>query len=214
LKLKHLIFPLVVFLAATIPALADTTYTDETTFLAAAGSIVTQNFAGIAPAGSFVSYGLGGSVTLGSVSYSSDPTSQLFIVDAAYAPSLYGFMGAVASLSAQQGTFNIASSNISGGAEAIGFTYNTINGSGGPVTITLSNGDVFTFADPGSTGAFFGVITSSAVSSVSLGDAGSSGVDIGRFDYAASVAAPEPASLMLLSAGLMGIAALRRRVSA
>src|SRR5437660_4183082 len=111
LKLKHLIFPLIVFLAATIPALADTVYTNEAAFLAAAGTVISQDFGGIASAGSFVSYGSGGSVTLGSVTYSAtDPLSTLYIVDAAYSPSYYGFMGAVASLSVQYGTVNIASS--------------------------------------------------------------------------------------------------------
>ncbi len=61
-------------------------------------------------------------------------------------------------------------------------------------------------------GAFFGVITSSPVNSVSFGDLGT-GIDIGRFDYAAAVSTPEPGSMMLLGAGLMGIAALRRKIS-
>jgi hypothetical protein len=210
-KLRHVILPVVLFVAAAIPSLADSTYADEGTFLAAAGSVVSQNFAGIAPAGSFVGYGLGGSVTLGSVTYSAGSASNLYIVDAGYNPALFGFMGAVASLSVDYGTFNIASSTVGGGAEAIGFTFNTIGGSGQPLTITLSNGDTFTVADPGNAGAFFGVITSSPVTWISLSDQGV-GIDIGQFDYAVSV--PEPSCMTLLVAGLMGIAALRRKISA
>lgn len=192
--------------------MGDTIYSNESAFQSAVSGLTIQNFAGIAPHGSFIYYGNGGHVTLGSVTYSSDPASALYIVDAAYAPSLYGFMGAVASLNVDYGGFNIANSGISGGAYSVGFTYNTINGSGLPLTISLDNGDTFTVSDPGNTGAFFGLVSTTPFTTVSLGDQGV-GIDVGRFEYSTTSPVPEPSSLLLLGTGLVGgLGAVRRKL--
>ena len=128
---------------------------------------------------------------------------QLFTVDPAFG-AFFAAIGTGDVLAAQQGatSLSIASLNVT----ALAFDY--VVSPNQTFTITLSTGDVIPIAAADFVPGFFGVTSTTPITSLSI--AFSQFLNIDNF-ATATAAVPEPASLLLLGTGLLSAAYARRR---
>jgi hypothetical protein len=155
----------------------------------------------------YIYFGSGdASVTYDGVTFS----TSAILSDGAFYNVGVVFSGDPAVLSSQEQSVGVANILITLPvvADAFSLDYGTFNGSA--VTFLLSNGDSFTQGSTGSSYAtpdFFDVTGHGDFTSV-LVTSGDYVLNVNNIDYSA---VPEPLTLSLFGAGLLGLGALRRR---
>lgn len=191
-----------------------TEYTDPTAYGAATSNQTIFNFDGITAPGT-VSFG---PVSFGDLSF--DGSSTNFPIVFGGGSPFYGGSAFFSSLSPLPGFDPAQVLCTLAGSTAIGFIYGDFadfGGEGGaPITVTLSTGDSFTLntpLNPGLDTGFVGFVSDTPITSVTFSNDDGLSFDLLQVDTnsGSAVGAPEPASLALMAAGLLGLAALGRR---
>jgi hypothetical protein len=165
----------------------------------------------------------GGGLAISGVSFTNPGNSYLYVADVGAVPPGYNW-GSGANLlfgsNAEGSRFHIA---LPAGTTAFGFDFmteddsNTNTGDIGSYTFVVDGASTFSgtsLTRPNR--AFFGVVSDIPISAVdvnllsAVGGSRPLGV-IDNFEFGTAAAVPEPASLMLLGTGLLGLVARRRR---
>jgi hypothetical protein len=197
------------------------TYTDEASFLAAAGSVVSETFDPFfAVNGATAIAGNNVQTSVGAFSVSQNgggsgvgvfdpkvydgPSANDYEIDAAGPAYLQ--------LRSERSPVLHFSSSI----RAFGATFNSISSAAPTLTVAGSSYNLYdilgaapaSFASPAQDGGFFGFILDAPVSSITIS---SQGADTFALDTAHISAVPLPAGILLLATGLGGAACLGRR---
>jgi hypothetical protein len=193
---------------APLASASTTEYTDVLSFDAAVLPPTNYNFEGLAPGGG-VNYG---GATVGDATFTGNASNVYAVVDGSA-----GYAGYNASFFTSQSTDGVAPSEVVctlSGSTAIGFTYGDYIDSALPFTVTLSTGDSFTLNTPlnaGSDTGFVGFVSDTPITGITFSDSGG-GFDVINFSQSSSATSvPEPGTLALMTAGLLGTALLGRR---
>jgi len=213
--LRKLLFTLAAFAAVVFvstPARADTiVFTSRAAFNAATTGLTTIDFEGIATPNSVANFS--SPLTIAGATFSGSPTGSVSVVDSGFFAPLFQFNSG-ASLSG----FAFVDVTLPAGTTAIGTDLMSTNPTGLPFRVTLSNGETFIVNTPlRPERGFFGITSDVAITSIRFvtvpGPNQSAGIPlVDNFSYgqAAPAAVPEPATMVLLGTGLVGIAARAR----
>jgi hypothetical protein len=200
----------IILIAASCIAQADTFYTNQAAWAASVSGFATINFEGIAPAGGSVFYGSGpgASTNVGGVNFAIGPAgtdNTLFV----QADGSQGWSPATVSVDTTNlgGAPNDLLITLPSAVKALAFDFGDFYG--GTAAITLSDGQVqrLTSAATPNLG-FFGVTAPGGLTSVDITTPNNQYVVVvSDFSYTT----PEPSSLLLLGTGLVGFAGVVRR---
>jgi len=217
--LGKLLFTLAAFAAVAIasaPARADTAlFTTRAAFNGAATNLTTLTFEGIASPNSVANFPA--PLTLQGVTFSgpSGGGLQVSVLDPGFFSPLFQFnSGAVL------GGFGFIQVTLPAGITAIGTDLMSTNPTGSPFEVVLATGETFVVNTPlRPERGFFGITTDVAIASIRFttlpaGPGQSPGIpllDNFSFGQRNAAAVPEPATLLLLGTGLVGLATRARR---
>jgi hypothetical protein len=212
--LRKLLITLAAFAAvalASAPARADTVvYTTRVLFEGAATNLTTITFEGIAPTNSVANFS--SPLTIQGATFSGSPTGMVSVVDSGFFAPLFQFnSGAVLS------GFSFVEVTLPAGITAIGTDLMSTNPDGLAFQVVLATGETFVVNTPlRPERGFFGITTDVAIASIRFtaipGANQSSGIPLlDNFSFGQAAAVPEPATLLLLGTGLVGIATRARR---
>jgi hypothetical protein len=198
-------------------------YTSSANFNAAVSGATTYNFeSSVAPS----QWTQGNpNVVVVPVTFAPDSSGTLWVFGDNYYANTFG---GVAFISAQEGSLtgaNNVTATLATGVTAIGFSYGPADDAGGAITATLSTGDTFNLVVPTIphdsngfgifTALFVGFTSDTPITSVAFTEMGV-GMDITQFVLGSAnpptTSAPEPASVLLLGLGLIGLAGVRRKI--
>jgi len=194
----------------TVPMVGTTVYTSKAAFAAALGGVTTIGFNGIIQAPD--TYVSTFSLTKGKLTFTNrDPAVAIDVTKNNYYGAGATYPGDFLIDAANSGTNNTLDIQIAGGIGAIGIDFGA-GSSGAQSRVIISNGTqvVDTSTAPLGSTEFLGFVSSDPITSLSLTLIDASYV-LENVSLAAPAAVPEPASLALLSMGVAGIVAARRR---
>lgn len=214
--LRNLLFTLAAFAVvafASTPARADAiVFTTRAAFIAASTGLTTIDFEGIAAPNGVANFS--SPLTLQGVTFSGSPTGAVSVVDSGFFSPLFQFQsGAVLS------GFGFIEVTLPAGVTALGADIMSTNPNGLPFQVLLSTGESFVVNTPAQPArGFFAITSDVAITSIRFatlpGPNQSAGIpllDNFTFGQAQGATVPEPATILLLGTGLVGIATRVRR---
>lgn len=187
------------------------TYSDRASFDAAAGSTTLIDFDWSAAQAVYYR----STLTVGDVTFT-QADNKLYV----FGPTNYSTTGTTRYLNNNAGQYNPVVVDFASGVYAVGLDIAWLSShwgnATGSMTFELSNGDSFSSSVVGplyntaTSMGFVGFISDIAFSSFKIIDPSNS-VMIDNFAYTATPSVPEPATLTLIAASLLGVAVSRRR---
>lgn len=223
LTIAALAFPVAPAHSATI-----TTYTDPTAWQNSANVLQTITFEGLAPTDGTTTYtGATGLNTGGAefIGYSSSGSSWIQVIDTNFS-TWFNFGSNDALLQDMDRpnsgsplpTVNVV---LPAGVTALGFDVFTVSPSALSFTVTVAGTNYTVPTDPRPTLAFWGITSNTPIASIALTAAGSTyngstSALIDNFQYGTAdlSEAPEAATFLLIGSGLIGLAVVKKWVSA
>jgi PEP-CTERM motif len=229
MTLRFSSFVLAASLSATLAHASFLTFSDLATFQAAAGPTSTTDFEGLAPSGSTTYYGFG--LSIGGVNITTSD-GHLFALSSTFV--CQGVAGAcnLGTGDMVEGTFwtqggggGTTSFAIGANIFAFGLNFRAYDqqpglptNANGTFDVTVDGGAPFSITSS-SISNFIGIVSTTPLTSVAFTPTGGipNPANFGEFFHfdnmavGASVATPEPGTIAMISAGLIGIGYLRRK---